>query len=202
MLTGRCRSSTILVDESLQLLLLGDNGCVGAFVADALFFKLLQVRSDPARIQGQLSSRQIERLIARRREERSIVRHDQAGGRKCSQEVFEQNLGAQVEEVRRFVEHQQIGFVQQQSGQLDTRLPSSGQLLDGTVEVRSLEFELPGHFAAFPVRLLAVPHEEIERRFSRIEWVMLTQIPDAEVGTPYNFAAVEFFGAEQDTQQG
>ena len=47
-----------------------------------------------------------------------------------SQEVLQQDLRAQVEEVRRLVEQQQVRLVQQQGRQLDARLPAAGELGD------------------------------------------------------------------------
>ncbi len=43
------------------------------------------------------------------------------------QKVLEQNLRAQVEKVRRLVEQQQVGLVQQQGSQLHARLPPAGE---------------------------------------------------------------------------
>ena len=56
------------------------------------------------------------------------MRDDQASLLVVPQEVFEQNLGTQVEEVGRFVQQQQVRIMQQQRGQLHAGLPSTGEL--------------------------------------------------------------------------
>jgi hypothetical protein len=75
-----------------------------------------------------------------------------------SKEVFQENLGPQVEEIRRLVEQEEVRLVQQQRRQLHACLPAPGELRDGSVQVGPLQFELPGDFPAFPVRLTAVAH--------------------------------------------
>ena len=107
-LTGAGRTSLVLVDKSLQLFLLCQNRNVGAFSPDLFFLDLFQISGDLAVIHRQFTAIDIECLIAGGREEFTIVRHDEAGGGKVLQKMFEQNLGAQVEKVRRLVQHQQI----------------------------------------------------------------------------------------------
>ncbi len=85
------------------------------------------------------------------------------------QEVFQENLRSQVEKVRRLVEQQEIRLVQQQRRELHARLPTAGELGDGTFEVGPLQLELPGDFATFPVGLAAVAHEIIEGGLVREE---------------------------------
>ena len=53
-----------------------------------------------------------------------------------AQKVLQQNLRAQVEEVRRLVEQQQVRLVQQQGRQLDARLPAAGELGDRALRGR------------------------------------------------------------------
>jgi hypothetical protein len=52
-----------------------------------------------------------------------------------AEKVFEQNLRAQVEKVRRFVEQQQVRFVQQQRRELHARLPTAGKFRDRAFEI-------------------------------------------------------------------
>ena len=47
------------------------------------------------------------------------MRDDQTRLLEVPQKVFEQNLGAQIEEVGRFIEQQQVRLVQQQCRQFD-----------------------------------------------------------------------------------
>ncbi len=116
--------------------------------------------------------------------------------------MLQQNLRAQVEEVRRLVEQQQIRLVQQQGRQLHARLPAAGELGDRPVEIVPLQLELAGHFAALPVGLAAVAHQEFERRFAGQKGIVLAQIAQPQLGMADHLAAVEFFVAEQDAQQG
>ena len=133
-------------------------------------------------------------------EEGAIVRDDQARGSVVAEEVFEENLRPQVEEVRWFVEHQEVGLVQQERREFEARLPAAGELRHRAVEVRALEFELPGDFAALPVRLLAVAHQEFERGLAGNKGVVLAKVPEPQAGVAKDFAAVEFLFAEQHAQ--
>ena len=115
--------------------------------------------------------------------------------------MFQQDLGSQVEEVRWFVEEQQVGFVKEQRGQLHARLPSAGQFRDRAVEVGSLQFKLTSDFAAFPVGLSAVSHQELLRGFSRQERIVLAQVAQLELRVAKDFSGVEFFFAQKNPQQ-
>ena len=68
------------------------------------------------------------------------------------------------------------------------------------MEVCPLDLELPGHFAAPPVWLAAVPHQEFQGGFVRQEWVVLPQVTEAEVRVADHLAAVQFLFAEQNAQ--
>ena len=128
-----------------------------------------QVRVDVAGEHRELAARQLERVRAGALEERAIVRDDQAAAVEAAQEMLEQHLRAQVEEVRRLVEDQQVRVVQQQGGQLDARLPAAGELAHGPVEHGVGKLKLPGDLAALPVGLAAVAHQEVEDRLARHE---------------------------------
>src|ERR1035441_676350 len=107
--------------------------------------------------------------------------------------MFEKNLGAQIEEVRRLIEQEKIRLVQEECRQLDAGLPAAGELGDGAVEVGALEFELPGDFAALPVRFAAVAHQIVEGALAGHEWIVLPQVAQAQAGMANDLAAVEFF---------
>ncbi len=134
-------------------------------------------------------------------EKRPIVRDDQAGLLVVPQKVLEQNLRAQVEEVRRFVEQQQVRLVQQQRRQLHARLPAAGEFDDRPFEIGPLELELAGHFAAFPVGLAAVAHQKFEGRFARQKRIVLPQIAEPQLRMADDFAPLEFFFAQQHAEQ-
>ena len=95
--------------------------------------------------------------------------------------MLEQNLRAQVEEVRRLVEQQQVRLVQQQGRQLDARLPAAGELGDRAFEIGPLQLELPGHFAALPVGLAAVAHQELEGRLAGQKRIVLPQVAEPQL---------------------
>ena len=108
----------------------------------------------------QFAPGQIERVVASGAKERPVVRDNQARRPMTLQEVFQENLGSQVEKVRRLVEQQEIRLVQQQCRKLHARLPAAGELRDRTFQVGPLQLELPSDFATFPVGLTAIAHEE------------------------------------------
>ena len=103
----------ILVDERFELLALAQRGGVDAEIMLAAFGEILQIGIHIAGKHRELSPRKFERVRAGSFQERPIVRHHQTTGRKVAQKLLEQHLGAQVEEVRRLVEDQQVRIVQQ-----------------------------------------------------------------------------------------
>ena len=130
------------------------------------------------------------------------MRDDQTAGPVILQEMFQENLRSQVEEVGRFVEQQEIRFMQQERSQLQARLPAAGELRDRSLQVAPLQFELPGDFSTFPFGLFAVPHQKLESGLLRKERIMLSQIPQSQTGMTNDFSAIEFFLAEQNPEQG
>src|SRR6185437_9205363 len=100
----------------------------------AAFALVFQKGIDFAGIHRQFAARQIERMAARRPEKRPVVRDDEAGLGVMPQKVLEQNLRSQIEEVGGLVEQQQVGFMEQQGRELDSRLPASRELREGPVE--------------------------------------------------------------------
>src|SRR5207248_2349440 len=118
-----------------------------------------------------------------------------------SEEMFEQDLGAQIKEVGRFVEKQQIWLVEQQGRQLQPRLPAAREFGNRAIQVGPLQFELPGYFAAFPLGLAAIPPQVVERGFLGKEWVMLAKIPEAKVRMMNDSPGIEFLLAEDDSQK-
>ena len=109
-----------------------------------------------------------------------------------SQKVFEEDLGAKVQEVRRLIEQQQVWLVEQQGREFDTGLPAARKVLHGGLEHATFDFEFPGHFAAFPVRLCAISHEEFQGRFAREKRVVLPEVPDLEFRMADDLAGIEF----------
>ena len=188
-------------DEVLQVPPLGENGVVRAFLVLAFLALEFQKRIDLAGKGRQFAPGQIERVVAGGAEKRPIVGDDQARRPMALQEVLQENLGAQVEKVRRLVEQQEIRLVQQQGRQLHARLPAAGELGDGAFQVGALQLELPGDFAAFPVGLAAVAHQEFEGGLPGKKGIVLTQIAQAQARMADDFAAVEFFLAEQNPEQ-
>ena len=86
--------------------------------------------------------------------------------------------------------------VQQQSGQLDSRLPTARQLGDRAFKIRPFQFELTGDFTALPVGLTTVPHQEFLSGFAGTERVVLTQVADLQFRMSRHFACIEFFFTE------
>ncbi len=167
----------------------------------ALFALVFQERIDLAGEHRQLAARQVERVGAGRAQEGPIVRHDQAGLLIMPQKVFQQNLRAKIEKVRRFVQQQQVRLVQQQRRQLHPRLPAAGELRDRTLEIIALELELAGHFSALPLGLAAVAHQKIMGRFARQKRIVLPQIAQPQLRMADHFAGIKFHFAQQHAQQ-
>ena len=80
-------------------------------------------------------------------------------------------------------------------------MPPAGEHADRALEIGSLELKLRRHFAALPVGLLAVSHQEVENGFARQERVMLAQVAQPQLGMAEDLAAVELFLTEQDLEQ-
>ena len=100
---------------------------------------------------------------------------------KLAQKLFQQHLRAQVEKVRRLVEHQQVRIVQQQGGQLGARLPAAGKLADRPVEHRVGKLKLPGDLAASPIGLAAVAHQELANGLAGLERIVLPQVAQPQL---------------------
>ena len=115
--------------------------------------------------------------------------------------MLEQDLRAQVEKVRRLVEQEQRGLVEEQGGELDAGLPASRELLHGAGEMLRFQLELAGHLAALPVGLAAVAHQEVERRFTGQEGIVLAEIAELEPGMADDLTGVEFLLPEDDPQE-
>ena len=188
-------------DEVFQVPPLGEDGLVRAFLVLAFLALEFQIGIDLAGKGRQFAPGQVERVVAGGAEKRPIVGDDQTRRPMALQEVFQENLGAQVEEVRRLVEQQEVRLVQQQRRQLHARLPAAGELGDGAFEVGPLQLELPGDFAAFPVGLAAVAHQKFEGGLLGKKGIVLAQIAQAQARMADDFAAVEFFLAEQNPEQ-
>lgn len=89
------------------------------------------------------------------------MRDDQAGFLERAQEMFQKDLGSKIEEVCRFVQEQQVRFVQKEGREFNACLPTSREVLHRGFEHLAFDFEFPRDFSAFPVRLVAVTHEEL-----------------------------------------
>ena len=145
---------------------------------------IFQKGFDRAGKHRQPAAGQVERVGAGGRQEGPIVRDDQAGLLEIAEKMLEQNLRAQIEKVGRLVEQQQIGIVQQQCRQFHPGLPAAGKFADRPVEISPFELELAGHFAAPPVGLAAVAHQEIQGRLARLKRIVLAQISQPQLGMP------------------
>ena len=115
--------------------------------------------------------------------------------------MLKQNLRAQVEEVCRLVEQEQVWLVQEEGGELDAGLPAAGEFLDRPSEERSLELEFAGHLAALPIGPVAVAHQEVEGCFTWQKGIVLPEVAQPQPRMPDDFAAVEFLLAEDHAEQ-
>ena len=90
----------------------------------------------------------------------------------------------------------------EEGGELDAGLPAAGELADGALELRGLELELAGDFAALPVGLGAIAHQKLKRRLAGEKRVVLPQVAQPQPGEANDVAGVEFLFAEDDPQEG
>ena len=115
--------------------------------------------------------------------------------------MLEQDLRSQIEEVRRFVEQQQIWLVQEERRELHAGLPAAREFLDGSGQMGSLEFELAGDLAALPVGLAAVAHQELERRLAGQKRIVLAKVAEPQPGMTDHVSRVEVLLAEDHPEQ-
>lgn len=92
--------------------------------------------------------------------------------------------------------------MEQQRRELDAGLPTAGERLQRTVKIVSLDFKFPGDFAAFPIRLAAVAHQELEGGFAREERIVLLEVADFQSRMADDLPRIEFVLAENASQQG
>ena len=192
----------IAIDEVLELAALGEDGGIGPLDVFALFLLELEIGVDLPREDGQFPVGEVEGLVASGGKEGPVVGNDQAGFLVAAEEVLEEDLRPQVEEVGRFVEEEEGRLVEEQRGELDAGLPSAGELADRALELRGLELELAGDFAALPVGLGAIAHQKLKRRLAGEKRVVLAEIPEAQPGEADDVAGVELLFAEDDPQEG
>ncbi len=167
----------------------------------AAFFAILQERADLAGEHRQLTAGKLQRLRTGRIEEGPIVADNQGRFVEISKKMLEQDLGPQVQEVRRLVQHQQVGVVQQQRRQLDSGLPSTRKLFDRPLQIRSLQLKLTCDLSTSPFRLVAVPHQKIERRLSCLKGIVLTQVTDSQRWVVDDFPLFQLLIPKQNPQQ-
>src|SRR5689334_23108529 len=91
--------------------------------------------------------------------------------------------------------------MQKERGELDAGLPAAGELGDRPIEVGAFQLELAGDFAALPVGLAAVAHQEFECGLIGQKGIVLTEVAQAKAWMSNHFAAIEFFLAEDNPQQ-
>lgn len=91
--------------------------------------------------------------------------------------------------------------MQQQCRELHVRLPTAGELTDRTVEIRSLQLELAGHLAAFPVGLAAVAIKNSSDVSPGRNGIVLPQVADLKLRALRDFPFVEFLFVEQHEQR-
>ncbi len=86
--------------------------------------------------------------------------------------------------------------------QLDARLPTAREFGQRPFEIGPLELEFAGDFAALPVGLTAVAHQELDRGFAGEKGIVLAQVAQPQLGVADDLAFVEIFLAQQNAQQG
>src|SRR5262249_38494810 len=115
----RRRPGPVAGDEVLEMLFLREDILVRAFLMLALLLVKLQERVDLSRKRSQLAARKRQGVLAGGGEKSPVMRHDQGRGLVVLEEVLEEDLRAEVEEVRRLVEQEQVRLVEEERRQLD-----------------------------------------------------------------------------------
>jgi hypothetical protein len=180
---------------------LGERGGIGPLDVQPLLPLVVEKGIDLAWKRGQLAPGEVERAVACGPEKGPVVRHDQAGLAILAQEVLEEDLRAQVEEIRRLVEQEQCRLVQEEGGELGPRLPSAREGLDRPRERLPLDLEAAGDFAAFPLRLSAVTDEKCERGLAGEEGIVLSKVAEPKPRMTDDLAGIELLFAKNHAQQ-
>ena len=89
----------------------------------------------------------------------------------------------------------------QERRELHAGLPTAGELRHRSIEIRTFQLELAGHFAALPVGLAAIAHQKLKRRLAGEKRIVLPKIADLQLRTMVHFPLVEFLFFEQHAQE-
>ena len=179
-LRSRACADAVLVDEGLELPGLRLDDLVVLEGQVELLVLVGEVRLDVPRIEVQLAAPDLQRLLARTKEELAVVGDDDVPAAEVAQEVLEEDEGAQVEEVRGLVEDEEVGVAQEHGRQLDAGLVASRELSHPRLQVGRTELEASGDLAAAPLLLLRVPLEEGEGGLVQAEGVLLLEVAQPE----------------------
>ena len=82
-----------------------------------------------------------------------------------------------------------------------TKSPSKALVRNIFNAVYGLLLELAGHFAAFPIGLAAVAHQEFMRRFAGEKGIVLAQVSEPQFRMADDLADIEFDIAQQHAKQ-
>ena len=115
--------------------------------------------------------------------------------------MLQQDLCAQVQEVGRFVQHQEIGIVQQQRGQLHACLPTTRKGFHGPIQVGTFDLKLSGNFSATPIGLLTVADQKIHGRFALLKRIVLPEVADSQRRMVNHITRLQFFGPHDGAQE-
>jgi hypothetical protein len=91
--------------------------------------------------------------------------------------------------------------MEEQRSQLDACLPTTGEFRQWSFQIDTFDFELAGNFAAFPIGLTAVAHQELESRLARQERIVLSQIAKLQLRVPDDLASIELFFIQDHAEQ-
>ena len=134
-------------DECLKMFNLVALVLVGVFKLQAALGLLRQVFLVIAVIDVDVLVPDLDDLVDCHVEEVAIVRDQDVALGVRSQIVFEPVAGLQVEMVRRLVEQQKIGLLEEQLGERDAHLPATGELFSPPLPVFLAESETAQHRA-------------------------------------------------------
>ena len=119
--------------------------------------------------------------------------NDEVAPPEGQQGILQQDQGAQVEVIARFVEEEEIGVAQEHGGQFDAGLVAPREAADRALEQFVLDLVAGGRLPALPVLGPGRAHEEIEDRLFRAEGIVLLEVPEAERVVARDLPAVRRF---------
>ena len=141
-------------------------------------------------------------------QELAIVGDDHDSARVIAEIALEPDQRLEVEVVRRFVQHQEVGLLNEQTGEVGAHHPAAGEFAGGPVKVRFLEREALEdalglrHGLSVHVAVRLGAGGDLEDGFLAGRSGLLRQEPDGRSPLPGHEAFIGRFLIEEDLEEG